>query len=85
MVIVIESYRNDGKKFRPSDWIERLCSTLGTFGQDHRLRFLSDVKPCFIDGEKCLVVEQILQEKNPTAYNYILEFAHANDLRYHQK
>lgn len=79
--IVIESVRADGRKFRPSDWIERIASTLATFGADRRLRYARDVQPCMVNGEKCLVVACVLEQKNPDAYRFILKFAEENSLR----
>lgn len=82
--IVIESVHTDGKPFRPSDWIERISTTLASFGRDHRLHYLSSVQPCIIKGEKCLVVDRNLEQKDPTAWAYILKFAEDNALRVQQ-
>ena len=79
--IVIESVRADGRKFRPSDWIERIATTLATFGADRRLRYARDVQPCMFNGEKCLMVACVLEQQNPDAYRFILKFAEDNNLR----
>ncbi len=71
----------DGRKFRPSDWVERLSTALASFGPDHRLRYADGVRPCFIDGQKCLRVEGSLAEKDPEAYQYVCDFARSNGLR----
>ena len=81
--LVIESVREDGKKFRPSDWIERISANMGTFGPDHRLHYAESVKPAVVNGEKCLIVDPSLESDNPAAYNYIMGFAQANTLRLH--
>ena len=81
--LVIESVREDGQRFRPSDWIERISANMGTFGADHRLHYADSVKPGVINGEKCLVVDQSLESENPAAFGYIMEFAKANNLRCH--
>ena len=78
---VIESVRLDGERFRPSDWIERISATLATFGQDNRLRYDSEVQPCIIQGQKCLVVGKGLSQRNPQLLAYILKFAEDNRLR----
>ncbi len=81
--IIIESIREaDGRRFRPSDWIERISANMGEFGRDHRLHYAKTVHPQIIDGEKCLVVDGRLQQENPSAYEYILSFARDNGLRY---
>lgn len=79
--LVIEGVREDGSKFRPSDWIERISATLATFGPDHRLRYARGVQPQIINGQKCLVIDYFLQKENPTAYEYIMAFVKANRLK----
>lgn len=79
--VVIEGIKEDGNRLRPSDWIERLSSSLASFGMDHRLRYDTCVQPCVVDGQKCLVVARDLSEKNPAAYDFIMGFARSNQLR----
>jgi hypothetical protein len=79
--LIIEGVREDGSRFRPSDWIERISATLATFGPDHRLRYARSVQPKIINGKKCLVLDASLREENPSAYDYVLAFAKANQLR----
>ena len=79
--VVIHGVKHDGVKLRPSDWIERLSSTLASFGKDQRLRYDHSVQPCIIGGEKCLVVARGLSDSNPAAYDFLMEFARSNDLR----
>ncbi|MEO5573696.1 MAG: DUF3579 domain-containing protein [Gammaproteobacteria bacterium] len=83
--LVIESVNEDGGKFRPSDWIERISTSLAIFGPDHRLQYSKKAQPGMINGEKCLIVDQALNEKDPAAYEYILNFATANRLRIHEE
>ncbi|MFK5915745.1 MAG: DUF3579 domain-containing protein [Woeseiaceae bacterium] len=77
---VIRGVTEDGKKLRPSDWIERISSTLASFGSDQRLKYSNAVAPCVIDGEKCLVVARNLGEINPEAYDFVMGFAKSNQL-----
>lgn len=79
--VVIQGVTEEGKKLRPSDWIERISSTLASFGRDQRLQYSTAVAPCMINGEKCLVVARNLQELNPDAYEFIMGFAKNNQLR----
>ena len=79
--LIISSVLENGKKFRPSDWIERLSSTLASFHVDHRLRYSQGVQPCMIDGEPCLVVARWLETTDRMAYDFILDFARSNQLR----
>lgn len=78
---LIESVSNQGQRFRPSDWIERISASLASFGTDHRLHYSQDVQPCVIEGKKCLLVRKGLSQSNPDVYRYIMHFAEENDLR----
>lgn len=78
---IIEGVREDGRTFRPSDWIDRLSTLLATFGSDHRLHYAAEVQPCIVQGERCLVVARDLEEKQPEIYRQIMAFAHENKLR----
>jgi hypothetical protein len=41
-----------GRKFRPSDWAERLCGVLSAFGAEKRMRYSPYVGPRNYKGEK---------------------------------
>ncbi len=81
---IIESVTTDGKRFRPSDWIDRLSSWDATFAQ-HRLVFSERLHPVNIKGEKCLAIEPLLKEQAPAMYEQILGFARANNLKAHRQ
>ena len=80
-VHVIQGIKEDGGKLRPSDWIERLSSTLASFGADQRLKYDECVQPCIMNGEKCLVVARGLSNKNPAMYEFVMNFAKGNKLQ----
>ena len=82
--LVIQSVREDGGKFRPSDWIERIAANMGEFGADHRLHYSRKVHPQMVDGEKCLVIDPELERENPDAFQFILNFARSNQLKYQE-
>jgi len=79
--IIIEGISQDGRKFRPSDWVERISSALASFGPDHKLRYSEHVQPCIINGARCLIVSRGLSLNDPEAFNFILQFARKNQLR----
>ncbi|MEF3194042.1 MAG: DUF3579 domain-containing protein [Halothiobacillaceae bacterium] len=81
---IIESVTQDGKRFRPSDWIDRLSSWDASFDQ-HRLVYSDRLHPVNIKGEKCLAVEPALKEQAPAMYEQILNFARTNRLRAHRQ
>ncbi|MCW8827806.1 MAG: DUF3579 domain-containing protein [Gammaproteobacteria bacterium] len=82
--LVIHGVGEDGERFRPSDWIERISASVARFGGDRRLRYDARVLPVVIDGERCLYVSPELAHDAPQLYNHIVAFAAANRLRVEQ-
>ena len=78
--IVILGVTLAGRVFRPSDWAERLCGIMSTFGGDHQMRYSSYVRPMMLDGVRCVVVEPALQEIEHRAYRFLRDFATDNEL-----
>ena len=78
--IVIQGVTLLGKAFRPSDWAERLCGVMSTFGGDGQMRYSPYVRPVMLDGVRCVVVEPSLITIEPRAYRFLLDFARDNDL-----
>lgn len=78
--IIIQSLTRDGKPFRPSDWVDRICSSYATFGEDRRLRYSPYLKPEMIDGVRCLAVDMQLKIVNPEGFDELMQFADENDL-----
>lgn len=79
--LIIDDQGEGRKKFRPSDWVDRISATLAAFGTDKRLRYMEEVHPCIIQGKKCLVVSRQLKETHPEIYEFIMHFATSNHLR----
>lgn len=77
---LIEGITNDGRTFRPSDWIDRVSGAVASFGLDHRLRY-GPVRPCFIGGKRCLLMDKSLQNENPVAFEFVQSFVRLNGLR----
>jgi hypothetical protein len=80
-VLIIEGVRENGSKFRPSDWPERISSTFAVFGKDHRLHYTPGVSPRIVNGQKVLAVKPSMQERNPDVFQTIMKFARDNNLR----
>ncbi len=78
--IVIQGVTLNGRAFRPSDWAERLCGIMSTFGRDQQMRYSPFVRPMMLDGVRCVVVEPSLQDAEPRAYRFLLDFARDNEL-----
>jgi hypothetical protein len=78
--IIIQGITVKGRAFRPSDWAERLCGIMSTFGGDQHMRYSPHVRPLMLDGVRCVLVEPSLQSSEPRAYRFLLDFARDNEL-----
>ncbi|MGA9992347.1 MAG: DUF3579 domain-containing protein [Thiobacillaceae bacterium] len=78
--IIIRGVTASGKKFRPSDWAERLAGVLSTFDEDNRLGYSPCVTPTTINGIRCVIVGKRLKQLDERAYNFVLNFGRENDL-----
>src|SRR5207253_8484461 len=81
---VIVGVTQDDKPFRPSDWAERLCGVMASFGGDHRMQYSPFVHPLTVDGVRCVVVDRRLGEIEPMAYRFLVHLAKDNELRLHE-
>lgn len=78
--IIIQGLTRAGKPFRPSDWVDRMCSTYATFGEDKKLRYSPYLKPRVVDNVRCLAVDMRLKTSNPEGFEQLLQFANENQL-----
>jgi len=78
--IVIQGFTATGEKFRPSDWADRLCGMMSVFGEDRQLSYSPFLKPVFIAGTTCVVVDCSLESLDPAAYKFLMSFARDNEL-----
>lgn len=78
--IIIQGNTRAGKAFRPSDWVDRMCSTYATFGEDRKLRYSPYLKPRVLSGIRCLAVDLKLKAVNPEGYAQLMHFADENNL-----
>lgn len=79
--IIIEGITQEGEKFRPSDWAERMSGNFSTF-RGRRIQYSPFLKPAVKNGIKCVVLDPSLKEKDPEQYRQIMEFAQNNKLRF---
>ena len=77
---VIVGVTLDGRKFRPSDWAERLCGLMAQFGAADRNRYSPYVYPVIVNGDKCVVVDARLEAIEPLAFRFLAGFAKDNEL-----
>jgi len=78
--IIIQGVTLKGRAFRPSDWAERLCGVMSTFGGDQQMRYSRHVRPLMLDGVRCVLVDPALRDIEPRAYRFLLDFASDNEL-----
>ena len=78
---IIVGVTKQGKKFRPSDWAERLCGVMSAFGAERKMKYSPYVGPGDYLGDKAVFVDGRLSEVEPMAYRFMLNFAQDNDLQ----
>lgn len=85
--IIIMGITEDGKKFRPSDWADRLCGVLNQFIPasnreiNAHLRYSHFVCTALLDGVKSVVIAGELDQVAPLAYQFGVDFAKNNKLQ----
>ena len=78
--IIIEGKTLDGAKFRPSDWVDRLCGMLAVF--DQQKTFYSPyLRPMVFQGMNCVAVKKELESSDSQVFKFIMQFATDNKLR----
>lgn len=78
---IVQGYTEDGRKFRPSDWIDRIASMKASYGTSHRLVYSDLLHPERYNGEKCLIVDPRLEEEDPEMFQYVMDFVKGNKLQ----
>lgn len=78
--VLIRGVTRDGRKFRPSDWAQRLATAVGTPGPGRRIRWHPKVSMVTIDGLNCVAVDKSLEQEDPMLYEFLLNFARFNNL-----
>lgn len=78
---IIVGATQEGRRFRPSDWAERLCGVMSVFGAERRMAYSPYVQPGGHDGEKCVYVNALIRDIEPMAYTFLVNFAKDNDLK----
>ena len=69
-----------GRKFRPSDWAERISGALSYFGRDQRIRYSPLLQPITVKGIKCISIDPDMQHQYPELYAYLMHWANSNQL-----
>ncbi|MGO1766510.1 MAG: DUF3579 domain-containing protein [Advenella sp.] len=85
--LIIHGVTEEGQRFRPSDWAERLAGVMSHFrpggvaGPGQHITYSPYVVPNNIDGVKCVIVDCRLRELEPLAWKFVVDFAKDNKLK----
>jgi hypothetical protein len=78
--IFVQSLTKQGQQFRPSDWVDRMCSSFASFGDNRKLRYSPYLRPGMLNGVRCLAVDMRLKQINPAGFEHVMLFAEENQL-----
>jgi hypothetical protein len=81
----IQGITKDGRKFRPSDWAERLAGVMSCYGPGAQgpnayLQYSRFVRPVLLDNLKCVILDSRLRDIEPMAFDFVMNFAKDNEL-----
>lgn len=79
--VIIQGVTLTGNKFRPSDWAERLCGAVATYGPGRRIIFHPNVKLASYEGVKCVVIDATLEDDDEMLFEFLTDFATENNLQ----
>jgi Protein of unknown function (DUF3579) len=84
----IQGLTLEGRTFRPSDWAERLAGAMSCFrpgggaaGIGAYIGYSPYCVPQVREGIKCVLVSDALQDIEPMAWDFVMNFARDNHLR----
>ena len=91
-VLIIFGVTNAGEKFRPSDWIERFCGVMAPYDTTYQssgnrvniqkgLAYSDLVFPTTHKGERVVIAMEQLNDIEPLAWEFVLNFIKENDLK----
>ncbi|MDM5147457.1 DUF3579 domain-containing protein [Candidatus Persebacteraceae bacterium Df01] len=78
--IIIKGQTTDGKKFRPSDWCDRLYSTLHALDPEEYDNCIQYVRLVNYSDGKCILVDTSLKASSNMLYNFFMRFVDSNNL-----
>lgn len=84
--VFIEGLTTDGKRFRPSDWAERLAGALSPFrpeaapGRAAFIGYSPYCVPRYLGGVKGVMVDARLRDLELMAWDFVMNFARDNSL-----
>lgn len=83
--LIIHGTTTAGRRFRPSDWAERLAGVMSQFRPEGSsggpMTYSPYVVPRVIEGVRCVVVDHRLRDISPLAWQFVCDFAKDNELK----
>jgi len=79
--VILHGLTQEGRKFRPSDWAERLCGAVASYDKNRRITFHPCVALASIDGIKCVVIDASLEQDDEMLFSFLIDFATENNLQ----
>ncbi len=84
--LFIQGVTTAGRTFRPSDWAERLAGVMSQFRPGgatpgSHLSYSPWCVPTTLAGIKCVIVDRDMQEAEPMAWDFCMNFARDNALQ----
>jgi len=79
--VIIQGITQQGGTFRPSDWAERLCGAVASYGPGRRIIFHPNVKLASMEGIKCVVIDASLEDEDEMLFDFLTDFADENSLQ----
>jgi len=76
---LIQGVNEEGQRFRPSDWAERICTLMASF-EGGRLQYSSLLYPVMLNGVKCVHLDDRLQSTASGIHRQVMEFVANNQL-----
>ena len=91
-VLIIFGVTSTGEKFRPSDWIERFCGVMAPYDTTYQVSgarvntqkgmgYSDLVFPTTHKGERVVIAMEQLNDIEPLAWEFVLNFIKENDLK----
>jgi hypothetical protein len=84
--LFIQGITSAGRTFRPSDWAERLAGVMSPFRPGgakpgSHLSYSPWCVPTTLGQVKCVIVHRDMQDAEPMAWAFCMNFARDNDLQ----
>ena len=91
-VLIIFGVTSTDEKFRPSDWIERFCGVMAPYDTTYQtsgervniqkgMGYSDLVFPTTHKGERVVIAMEQLNNIEPLAWEFVLNFIKENDLK----